>query len=54
MGGGGALAPPQIFAIVDLLPIDNDSKKKKNIVKTYKPFSNSSSATGKTDLVYCI
>ena len=31
-GGGGAkrrtAAPPQIFAEVDLLPVDNDSKNK--------------------------
>ena len=30
--------PPQIFTIVDLLPNDNDSEKKKSIVETYKPF----------------
>ena len=40
-GGRGlaALVPPlfQIFAVVDLLPIDNDSEKKKGIVKIYKP-----------------
>ena len=35
--GGAALAPPQIFAIVGLLPIDNDTEKKKSIVKPYKP-----------------
>ena len=35
--GGGTLGPLQIFAIADFLPIDNDSEKKKSIVKTYKP-----------------
>ena len=36
-GGGlhGTAALPQIFAKVDLLPIENDSEKKK-IVKEYK------------------
>ena len=32
----GDFSPPQIFVIVDILPIDNDSEKKKSIVKTYK------------------
>ena len=26
--GGGGLQPPQVFAKMDLLPIDNDSEKK--------------------------
>ena len=34
--GGGTWDPLQIFAIADFLPIDNDSEKKKSIVKTYK------------------
>ena len=36
-GGGWGFIPPQIFAIVGLLPIDKDSEKKKSIVRTYKP-----------------
>ena len=29
VAGGGTPAPPKIFAKIDLLPIENDSKKKK-------------------------
>ena len=39
-GGGGVVlgaATPQIFAKVDLLPVENDSEKKK-VAKKYKPF----------------
>ena len=38
-GGGGRAAapPPQIFAKVDLLPIENDGKKKKG-AKKHKPY----------------
>ena len=45
---------PQIFAIVDLLPIDNAGEKKKSIVKTYKPFQipRILLATGHITLVY--
>ena len=35
-GRGGVLQPSQIFAKIDLLPIDNESKKKK-VAKKYKP-----------------
>ena len=35
-GGGGGLQPSLIFAKIDLLPIDNESKKKK-VAKKYKP-----------------
>ena len=35
-GGRGVLQPSHIFAKIDLLPIDNDSKKKK-VAKKYKP-----------------
>ena len=35
-GGGGVLQPSHIFAKIDLLPIDNESKKKK-VAKKYKP-----------------
>ena len=34
--GGGVLQPSHIFAKIDLLPIDNESKKKK-VAKKYKP-----------------
>ena len=34
--GGGVLQPSHIFAKIDLLPIDNESKKKK-AAKKYKP-----------------
>ena len=37
-GAAGGLYSPQISSIVDLLPIDNYSEEKKDIVKTYKPF----------------
>ena len=36
-GGWGIASPPQIFAKVDLLPIDIDSKKKKG-AKKHKPY----------------
>ena len=32
----GTLQPPQIFAKVDLLPIENNGEKKK-VAKNYKP-----------------
>ena len=35
--GTGGTAAPQILAKVDLLPIDNNSKKK-NEAKKYKPY----------------
>ena len=35
--GVGGAAPPQIFAKADLLPIDNDSEKKK-VAKKYIPY----------------
>ena len=35
-GGGRVLQPSHIFAKIDLLPIDNESKKKK-VAKKYKP-----------------
>ena len=35
-GEGGVLQPSHIFAKIDLLPIDNESKKKK-VAKKYKP-----------------
>ena len=52
-GGGGGVAP-QIFAIFDILPIDNASEKKKSVVKTYKPFQSPRLllATGHITLVY--
>ena len=34
--GGVVLQPSHIFAKIDLLPIDNESKKKK-VAKKYKP-----------------
>ena len=42
-GGGSwqalaSLSPLQIFAIVDFLLMDNDSEKKKSVVKMYKSF----------------
>ena len=36
-GGGGGAAAPQSSAKVDLVPIDNNSKKKKG-AKKYKPY----------------
>ena len=36
-GDWEGLHPPNVFAKFDLLPIDNDSKKKK-VAKNYKPF----------------
>ena len=36
-GGGEGAAAPQIFVNVNLIPVDNDSEKKK-VAKKYKPF----------------
>ena len=49
--GDGRAGATQIFAKFDLLPIDNDSKKK-NEAKNIKVTPNSSIATGNITLVY--
>ena len=49
--GAGGAAAPQIFAKVDLLPIDNYREKKK-IARKIKTTSNSSKTTGKITLIH--
>ena len=48
---GAAAHSPQIFAKVNLLPVDNYSEKKKKITRKIHTTSNSSKTTGNITLV---